>query len=333
MPRLRRAASLLLTTSLGVGLGWAWSPASSAAPPSGRVRLDRVVAVVGDQIILDSELWRQTQRHPLLQEAMSQLPANASAELVEQKRRDVEAKVLDELIDLELLRAEGRRFEIRVTEQDIDQTLPNVAAQYGLTPAELKQQVEASDEYGSWAEYREDLRDQILQYRVAQMLATWSVSEAQVREHYRKMTRDESAKVRVEQLTFAAASVKGEDRDRAFAQAQAVARRLREGEDAAAVAESIGYEREIEQTIGQGDIAPALEGSIFAGTVGEVIGPTASGQGYVVFKIVEHLESAALSYEQAKDRIREQLEAQAFYKAELELRRQLRAKAHIDIRL
>src|SRR5690606_42004701 len=105
MPRLRRAASLLLTTSLSVGLGWAWSPASSAAPPSGRVRLDRVVAVVGDQIILDSELWRQTQRHPLLQEAMSQLPANASAELVEQKRRDVEAKVLDELIDLELLRA------------------------------------------------------------------------------------------------------------------------------------------------------------------------------------------------------------------------------------
>lgn len=324
MRRLLLLGPLLLAVAL---------PAASAAAPSTRVPLDRVVAVVGDQIILGSELSRQTQRHPLMQEAMSQLPANASAELVEQKRRDVEAKVLDELIDLELLRAEARRFDLQVTEQDIDQALPNVAAQYGLTVAELQQQVEASEEYASWIEYREDLRDQIVQYRVAQMLATWSVSDAQVREHYRKMTRDESAKVRVEQLTFTATSAASEDRDRAFAQAQAVARRLRNGEEPSAVAAAIGYDRELDRTIGRGDIAPSLESSVFAAKVGEVVGPTASGQGYVVFKVVEHVESAALSFEEAKDRIREQLEQQAFYKAELELRRQLRAKAHIDIRL
>ncbi len=317
---------------LGSLLLWA-SPVTSSAAPSGRVQLDRVIAVVGDQIILYSELERQTARHPLLVEAMSQLPQNASAQLIEQKRRDVEAKVLDELIDMELLRAEGRRFELRVTEQDIDQALPNVAAQYGLTVAELKQQVEASEEYASWAEYRADLRDQILQYRVAQLLATWSVSDAQVREYYRKMTRDESAKVRVDQFTFAAESAEREDRDRAFARAQIVARRLRDGDDTETVVEAIGYERETERTIGRGDIVPSLEDQIFAAKADQVIGPTASGQGYVVFKVVEKLESAALSFEQAKDRIRDQLEAQAFQKADIELRRQLRAKAHIDIRL
>jgi peptidyl-prolyl cis-trans isomerase SurA len=303
---------------------------AEAAP---RAVLDRVVAVVGDQIVLQSELSRQTMRHPAFQEAMSQLPQDASAEAVDEARGEVEALVLDELIDLELLRAEGRRFDMRVTEQDIDQAMPNVAAQYGLTVAELQQQVEASEEYGSWAEYREDMRDQILQYRVTQMLATWSVSEAQVREHYRKMTRDESAKVKVHQFTFTAASNVGEDRDRAFANAQAVARRLRDGEEPAAVATSITYGRETERTIGRGDIAPSLESSIFAAKPGEVLGPTASGQGYVVFVVVEQVESAALDYEKAKERIREQLEAQAFYKAEQDLRRQLRAKAHIDIRL
>lgn len=306
---------------------------SAAAAPSGRVPLDRVVAVVGDQIILHSELSRQTERHPLLQEAMSQLPANASPELVEQKRRDVEGKVLDELIDLELLRAEGRRFDMKVTDADVDQALPNVAAQYGLTVGELRQQVEASEEYASWEEYRSDLRDQITQYRVAQMLATWSVSEAQVREHYRKMTRDESAKVKVHQFTFAPQSQAAEERDRAFARAQAVVRQLRQGEDPVVVAEAIGYGRDTEATIGRGDIAPSLEDALFSARVGEVVGPSASGQGYVVFAVVEQLESAALDYEQAKERIREQLEAEAFYKAEQELRRQLRAKAHIDIRL
>lgn len=310
----------------------AW-PAVAAAAPSGRLVLDRVVAVVGDQIILQSELDRQTLRHPAYQEAMSELPQDASAELVAQKRTEVEALVLDDLIDLELLRAEGRRFDMRVTEQDIDQALPNVAAQYGLTVAELKQQVEASEEYASWNEYREDMRDQILQYRVTQTLATWSVSEAQVREHYRKMTRDESAKVKVHQFTFNAASAEAEDRDRAFGNAQAVARRLRDGEAPDAVATSITYGRETERTIGRGDIAPSLETSIFAAKPGEVVGPTASGQGYVVFVVIEQVESAALDYEKAKERIREQLEAQAFYKAEQDLRRQLRAKAHIDIRL
>jgi peptidyl-prolyl cis-trans isomerase SurA len=312
-------------------LASAWLPAAASAAP--RMVLDRVVAVVGDQIILHSELSRQTIRHPAYQEAMAELPQDASLELVDQKRGEVEALVLDELIDLELLRAEGRRFDMRVTEQDIDQAMPNVAAQYGLTVAELKQQVEASDEYASWAEYREDMRDQILQYRVTQMLATWSVSEAQVREHYRKMTRDESAKVKVHQFTFNAASAEAEDRDRAFANAQAVARRLRDGEEPEEVAKTITYGRETERTIGRGDIAPSLETSIFAAKPGEVVGPTASGQGYVVFEVVEQLESAALDYEAAKERIREQLEAQAFYKAEQDLRRQLRAKAHIDIRL
>lgn len=320
----------LLLGSLLLASVW---PSVAAAAPSGRLVLDRVVAVVGDQIILESELSRQTLRHPAYQEAMSELPQDASAQLVAQKRGEVEALVLDDLIDLELLRAEGRRFDMRVTEQDIDQALPNVAAQYGLTVAELKQQVEASDEYSSWSEYREDMRDQILQYRVTQSLATWSVSEAQVREHYRKMTRDESAKVKVHQFTFNAASAESEDRDRAFANAQAVARRLREGEAPDAVATSITYGRETERTIGRGDIAPSLESSIFAGKPGEVVGPTASGQGYVVFVVIEQVESAALDYEQAKERIREQLEAQAFYKAEQDLRRQLRAKAHIDIRL
>jgi peptidyl-prolyl cis-trans isomerase SurA len=272
-------------------------------------------------------------RHPAYQEALSQLPQNATPQLVEQKVAEVQSLVLDELIDLELLRAEGRRYDMRVTEQDVDQALPNVAAQYGLTVAELRQQVEASEEYGSWAEYREDMRDQILQYRVTQTLASWSVSEAQVREHYRKMTRDETAKVRVHQFTFNAASGKSEDRDRAFARAQAVSRRLRDGEDPTKVAEAIAYEKDTERTIGRGDIAPSLESSIFAAKANEVIGPTASGQGYVVFQVVEQLESAALDYEKAKERIREQLEAQAFLKAEQELRRQLRAKAHIDIRL
>ena len=53
----------------------------------------------------------------------------------------------------------------------------------------------------------------------------------------------------------------------------------------------------------------------------------------MVFQVLQHLESGALDYETAKDRISQQLEAEAFIKAQNELRAQLRAKAHIDIRI
>lgn len=311
------------------------SGSAFAAPAKTRARapLDKIVAVVDSEVILMSELRRATDRHPLLLEALSQLPANATEAQKEEKRHGVEGRVLDELIDLALIRAEAERFEIGVTEDDVDRALPNFAAQYGLTVQELRKQVEASGEYESWAEYRADVKDQILQYKVPQYLATWSVSEAQVREHYRKMTRDESAKVEVQQFTFAAGSQESADRDKAFARAQIVARRLRAGEEPSAVAESVGYERELERTIGRGDVAPSLEDAVFAAKEGGVVGPMGSGQGYVVFKVVRHQASAALGYEQAKERIREQLEQEAFFKAEQEMRRKLRAKAHIDIRL
>jgi len=295
--------------------------------------LDRVVAVVNDEIVLGSELRRTTDRHPLLREALSQLPPTATDAQVEAAAAEVESKVLDELIHMILVRAEAKRFDIEVSDEDVDRALPNVAGQYGITVEELRKQVEQSEEYTSWAEYKDELRDQLLQLQVSRALANWSVSEAQVREHYRKMTKDESAKVEVEQLSFLPTNAEKAERDRAYAAAQAAARRLREGETAAAIAEQIGQGGDVERTISRGDVAPALEDAVFAAQKGAIVGPIASGQGYVVFRVVDHVASAALTYEEAKERIRDQLENEAFFKAEQDLRNQLRAKAHVDVRL
>jgi parvulin-like peptidyl-prolyl isomerase len=318
------------------------APAQAAAPavPTPRapkqvqrVVLDRVVAVVNDEIVLMSELRRTTDRHPMLREALSNLPPTATDAQVEAAAAEIEAKVLDELIHMILVRAEAKRFDINVSDEDVDRALPNVAGQYGITVEELRKQVEQSEEYESWGEYKDELRDQLLQLQVSRALANWSVSEAQVREHYRKMTKDESAKVEVEQLSFIPKTAEKADRDRAYSAAQAASRRLRGGETAAAIAEGMGQSGDVARTIGRGDVAPALEEAVFAAQKGAIVGPIASGQGYVVFRVVDHVASAALSYEEAKERIRDQLENEAFFKAEQDLRNQLRAKAHVDVRL
>jgi peptidyl-prolyl cis-trans isomerase SurA len=324
-------------TTTGPSGGATARPAAAPAPrpaarTTARMVLDRVVAVVNDEIILASELRRATDRHPMLREAMSQLPAGAPESAVEEQRREVESLVLDELIHIVLVKAEAVRFDIKVTPQEVQGALANIAASNQMTVEELRKQVEASDEFDSWAEYSSELEDQIVALRVSQTLATWSVSEAQVREYYRKMAKDESAKVEVEQFVFTPKSTEKADRDRTFAAAQAAARRLREGEKGQVLATELGREDDYERTIGRGDIAPALEDAVFGASKGAVVGPLASGQGYVVFVVVDQLAAAAVSYEKAKDRIRDQLENEAYFKAEQELRASLRAKAHVEVR-
>lgn len=331
MRMLRRA--VLSSVVAFAALAGAGPAMAAPAEATERVTMDRVAAVVGDEIILVSQLARAASRSPLLQEALATLPPSTPDEVVQARRREVEARVLDELIDLQLIKAEAERFELTATEADIDNALPNVAQSYGLTVEELRAQVVASDEYESWAEYREDLRDQILHYKVTSYLGQWSVSDAQVREHYRKMTRDERAKVEVRQFVFSTASGERAERDQALARATAVTRRLRAGESADDIATAIGYDGTLPRTVGRGEVAPSLEEAIFAAKEGGVVGPLGSGQGYVVFKIIAHQASGALSFAKAKDRIRAQLEQEAIIKAEQELKRQLRAKAHIDIRL
>lgn len=306
------------------------APVVSKTPP--RVLLDRVVAVVGDQILLWSELQRSVMRHPAFQEAAGQLPKNATRADVEKLRESFYPRVLDEMIDAALVRAEARKFDISVTEEDVDRASVDVARQYGMTLEELRKQVEESDEYASWQEYRDELRDQILQFKVPHYLATWSVSEAQVREHYRKMTKDETAKIKVVQFAFRPSAETPEARNEALAAAQALGQRLRGGSDPEELLADETLPGE-ERSLGRGDLTPAVADALFGAEDGDIVGPLASGPAYVVFAVREHVEAAVRGYEEAKEQIRTQLENEAFMKANIEMRQQLRAKSHIDVRL
>ncbi len=297
------------------------------------VELDAVAAVVNQEVVLASQLRRTASRHPLMQEAMSQVPASATPRQREQKLREAEGKILDELIDLVLLREQARKYDIQVSDQDVQDALASIAKQYGRTVPQLKVDVERSGQYGTWDEYRQEVRDQILQLKVTHMLASWSVSDAQVREHYRKLVREEGAKLKVNELLFRPAGTESGEKDRAFTSAQAAARMLREGASLQAAAEQMQASRNEARVLAQGELAPAQERAVFGAKVGEVVGPVPTGAGYVVFQVAEQLEGAALSFEAVEDRIRNQLSQEAAVRADAEMRQQLRARAHIDVRL
>ncbi len=306
---------------------------AAMAPDVGSVVLDRVVAVVGDEIVLLSQLEQETERSVRWAEARAQ-PPNASPKQLADKRREVRAQVLDDLVDNVLVQKEAERFQITATEEDVERYLGQLAAANGYATIDaLRKDVEASGEYGNWGEYKQDLREQIVVFKTVGTLAAPTVTDAQVRAYYRKMTKDEGATVEVDRFDFVPTSGNSKARDAAFAQAQTVTRRLRGGEAAAKIAEAIKYEADVRFSVGRGDVAPIIEDALFSAKKGQVVGPLDAGQGYVVLRVIDHRAAAALGFEEAKDRIHEHLMNEATLKAERAFKQSLRAKAHVDLRL
>ena len=133
--------------------------------------LDRIVAVVDEDVILQSELDLAL-NNVLAQYAgrEDQLPP----------REILQRQVLERLVLVHLQTARAGEMGVRVGDEEIDNAISNIAAQNRLTPDQLRQQL-ASDGM-SYDDFRRSLRDELLSQRLRQRFAQTriSVSEAEV---------------------------------------------------------------------------------------------------------------------------------------------------------
>lgn len=322
---------VLLSLALASPLLAAAGPLRAA--PAGRVVLEKVVAVVGDEIILLSQLDSTLATTPLLQEALSKYGRSPTPQQVEQATREARALALDELIDQALIKKEAGRFQIAISDAEVDRYLQQIAQENGFKSIkQLREAVDQSGQYGSWGDYYQDTRDQLLVFQTTRALANVAVTDAQVREQYRKMVRGEDIRVEILRFVFAPEETSAKARDVAYVKAQGLARRMRSGEDPQALAKEF-LVTQPEATLRRGEVAPTIEDAIFAARPNEVVGPLETAQGYLVVKVLRHHTGSVLPFDQAKDRIRSQLEQEAFGRAVKDLRTSLRAKTHIDPRL
>jgi len=295
--------------------------------------LDRILAVVNDEIILQSELETALQQDPRVMESLKALGPNPTQQQVELKLKEMRGALLDDLIDRQLILDEADRFGMEVTEADVRRALNYLAQENGLASvAELRKVVEESGQFGTWDDYAADLRENIKVTNTLQALVTVSVTDAQVREEYRKMSRGEDARVELVKFEFRPREEGNAARDDALKRAQGALRRLNTGEPPQAVGAALEQDA-TPLEVGRGQVPPAVEDAIFAARKGQVLGPLESGQGFIVLKVLDHLDSDVLPFDQVEDRIRVQLEQEARAKAQEDLFRQLRAKAHLDIRV
>jgi peptidyl-prolyl cis-trans isomerase SurA len=132
---------------------------------SGQQPIDRIVAVVEDEVILQSELNDAVA-------AIQQQYANQPGQLppIDVLRRQVLDRLV--LMKLQLQRADDQG--IRVSDADVDQAVQAVAAQNKMSPDQLRAAVEQSGM--SYAAYRQQLHDQLVVQKLHENVVRSSVS-------------------------------------------------------------------------------------------------------------------------------------------------------------
>jgi peptidyl-prolyl cis-trans isomerase SurA len=133
--------------------------------------IDRIAAVVDDEVVLRSELDR----------AVANITAQYAGRETQLPPRDVlEKQVLERLILMKLQVARAQQTGVRVTDQEVDQAIAGIAQQNRVSPEQLRQQV--TRDGNSYDEFRSSIRDELTVQRLRQRFAQSriSVSEAEV---------------------------------------------------------------------------------------------------------------------------------------------------------
>ncbi len=327
----RRLAILLRApaAALLVVLALLWLPA-----PAGARIVERIAAVVGDSVILGSEI--EEKAAPLLAEVARMPEASKRAARAAALRREV----LEHLIDDELILQQANELKLTVTSEQVDASIDEIKRQNNIDDDQLREALRGQGM--SMAAYRADLKKQLLRFRVINIAvgSRVTISDDDVKAYYdRHMKSGANVQVRASHIFIAIP----ENADSAVvAEKQALAKRLLEralaGEDFAKLAREssddpatraeggdLGY-------FGKDMLPKAIEEMVFAMKPGEVRGPVRADRGFHVIKLVDRKSKDPKPLDDVKDDVRMQLRQKEMERQTKSYLAELRKKTLVDVR-
>jgi parvulin-like peptidyl-prolyl isomerase len=325
---VRILAVLLVLSSV------AWADKS---PNAGKKEhLDRVVAVVNDSIILQSEL--DARLVPVRAEAAQ------IADPQERKRREAKlaSQVLDEMVNEELIVQAADAAKIEVDSSEVQAALDEIKQQNNLDDAGLAQAL-AQQGY-TMAGYKADLRRQLLRLRAVNQLVApkVNVSDEDVRARYNEMQRRSEA-VSAVQLSHILVKLPDHPTEQQLEEAkEKVAKAMdmvKGGKSFAEVAKEVSEDPSTSGNGGElgwfqrGSMNPDWENIVFSMNKGDMRGPVPGPQGLHILYVTDIKQSELKPYDQMKDQLQRELRRRELDKATQNWTEELRKKAYIDIKL
>jgi peptidyl-prolyl cis-trans isomerase SurA len=335
---MRWACVLLLLLSSVVASA---QPAGGGAPTK-KARggktfvVDRVVAVVNDAVILDSEL--DVRLLPMMGDV------EQIADPTERKRRleKLRMQMLDDMVNEELIVQAAREAKIEVEASDVNAALEEIKKQNNLDDKQFNAAL-AAQGY-TLSAYKNDLRRQLTRLKAVNQLvrSRVQVTDDDVRARYDAMVR-RSESVSAVRLAHILIEVPEKATDAQVAAAKeraatAVAR-ARGGEDFAAIAQEMSDDTATKAGGGElgwferGTLSPEWEAVVFSMEKSEVRGPISGPKGLHVFYVADVKRTEIKPFDALKDQIRGELTRREMDKQTQLWIEELRKKAYIDNKL
>lgn len=142
--------------------------------------VDRVVAVVNDEVITLSELEKQGR------EFFDRIKSESPAGEVDKALKKAQFEVLSSLIDKSIVRQQAEKQSISVSEQELDAAIDQILARNSVTIEDFKK--ELAEMHISEQDYRNNLRDQILQSKLIglEVRSRIVIIEDDIKSYYQK---------------------------------------------------------------------------------------------------------------------------------------------------
>lgn len=334
MTRDGRAANptgMRLRTALFLGL-FAPLVAGAANPPVAEAAIvERIVAVVGEQPILLTEL-RQRAR-PYLIKIYAQVPP------AQQKVAEAEMykELLQKLVDERVVAIAADKLNVTVTTKEVDDAVKLKAADLKVPVAELI--AEAAKQGLSEADYREEVRRELL---FGKMLETRvrsrvRVTEDDAREYFKKLQVQERRQ-QTYRASMIALALGGDDDKATRALADKIVKQARAGASFALLAKQYSVDASKAQGGDMGvrtatAFGKAVDEPVLRLDVGEVSEPLVSGNRLLIFKITERPPSGLPNYAEVRDAVYSRVRDEMMQKQIKVWLDELKSGVYIDIRL
>jgi peptidyl-prolyl cis-trans isomerase SurA len=303
-------------------------PSLTLAPArTGAEIIERVVAKVNGQIITLSEFQA---RQIAAAQAARVDPANVGAFLRQQN-----AKILQDAIDEILILQKAEDAGIHAPAQWIDESIDGIRKDNKITTDEQFQEALAREGL-TLAELRQNIERGVLRRIVMQrdIQPKIEATESELRAEYEKVKATEFTKP----ATVTLQEIVVKDDAGGAALARDLVARARAGEDFAALARahSTAPSRANGGDLGQisqGEIHADLEKVAFGLPVGGVSDPLPVDGGYRILRVVAKTEGSTTPYDEAKEKVRDQLMMSRFEQAYDAYMQELRKTASVELRV
>jgi peptidyl-prolyl cis-trans isomerase SurA len=286
--------------------------------------VDRIVAVVNDDIITMSELQNMAKSYE----------SQAGTKPTRQEDRNLQRQMLEALIDRKIAKAEAKRRGITVTDKEINQALERFKQRSNI-PSDEALAKGLANEGLTLKEFRQQIADQIIQDRLIMVVVKEKamVSEAEVRRIYEEKFKSGGTRVHLRsiQLPYPAGATEAQ-KDEIKEKAKTILEEVQRGASFAAAAQKVSVSETDLGEVDQSDLDPRLADHLAKIKPKEVV-PIQTPQGLQLLQLVSRGAGEAQSFESVAPEIRQMLMQQKMEQQFMEWVKTLREKAHIKIML